>query len=100
MKYYFALTMTLFALAAQAQTSIGRFASGLDSIRRQLKIPAMSVALEKDSALLLKTAFGYAFDMLSGGDKARRLEHLSAILSIIKEIINAIPDRYQTNKKL
>ncbi|SHN12789.1 serine hydrolase [Chitinophaga sp. CF418] len=46
--------------AAQQDIRVVRFAAGLDSIRMQLKIPGMAVAVKQDKNILLKQGFGLA----------------------------------------
>lgn len=64
MKYWYILILsacTNLVLAQQYQdTRVARFASGLDSIRLQLKIPGMAVAVKQDRNILLQQGFGFA----------------------------------------
>jgi len=64
MKYWYILILSLCTHLAMAQhdpdVRVARFAAGLDSIRIQLKIPGMAVAVKQDKHILLKQGFGFA----------------------------------------
>ena len=60
MRYYFIMFFSVCALSSRAQTNVSKFVAGLDSIRKQLKIPAMSASAKQGDALLFETAFGYS----------------------------------------
>lgn len=60
MRAVFSLLFCVWVLGGRAQTNINRFSVGLDAIRRELKIPALSVAASRKGVLFFEKAFGYA----------------------------------------
>src|ERR1035438_6041653 len=48
------------AVDAQVKTDLKPFIDGLDSIRVELKIPAMAAALQQGDSILFEKGFGYA----------------------------------------
>ncbi|UPK68340.1 serine hydrolase domain-containing protein [Chitinophaga filiformis] len=61
MKYWYIVILSACTnLVAAQDIRVVRFAAGLDSIRTQLKIPGMAVAIKQDKNILLKQGFGFA----------------------------------------